>query len=134
MQRKATKDEAAKFIAQCGDAAYEQALEAERAARRQRNMRLARFLEKVARRIALDSAKRGRRMPLSEVVAIAVFSLYRHRHRDAGDSSHVARRRSAPPSVDAIKEGMTISCAVSHPSAARASLTTVSWLTNDPAR
>jgi len=60
MQRKATKDEAAKFIAQCGDAAYEQALEAERAARRQRNMRLARFLEKVARRIALDSAMCGR--------------------------------------------------------------------------
>ena len=51
MQRKATKDEAAKFIAEFGAAAYEQALEEERAARRRHQRKRADFLGKVARRI-----------------------------------------------------------------------------------
>ena len=59
MQRKATKEEAAKFVAEFGDAAHEKALEAERDARRKKNLRLAKFLEKVARRIAIDGAKKG---------------------------------------------------------------------------
>jgi hypothetical protein len=59
MHRKATKEEAAKFVAQHGEAAHEKVLEAERDARRKQNVRLAKFLEKVARRIATDEAKKG---------------------------------------------------------------------------
>jgi hypothetical protein len=59
MQRKATKEEAAKFVAQYGEAAHEKVLEAERDARRKQNVRLAKFSEKVARRIATDEAKKG---------------------------------------------------------------------------
>jgi len=52
MQRKATKEEAAKFIAQFGSLAWEKALEAERDARRRQQRKRAEFLAKVARRIA----------------------------------------------------------------------------------
>ena len=55
MQRKATKEEAAKLIAAFGDGAYAKAREAERDARRRRNDKLARFLDKVARRIVKES-------------------------------------------------------------------------------
>jgi hypothetical protein len=55
MQRKATKDEAAKLIAAYGERAYVRAREAEREARRRRQDKLAKFLDKVARRIVKES-------------------------------------------------------------------------------
>jgi hypothetical protein len=57
MQRKATKHEAAKMVAQFGEQAYEKAREAERDARRHRNDKRAKFLGNVARRIAKDTGK-----------------------------------------------------------------------------
>jgi len=54
MQRKATKEEAAKYVAQFGALAREKALEAEREARRRQQRKRADFLAKVARRIAKD--------------------------------------------------------------------------------
>lgn len=55
VQRKATKEEAAKLIAEFGADAYAKAREAEREARRRRNEKLARFLAKVARRIEIEA-------------------------------------------------------------------------------
>lgn len=47
----AIKQEAEKLICQYGPTAYEKALEEARAARRHRNVRLAKFLAKVAEKI-----------------------------------------------------------------------------------
>ncbi len=57
MQRKATKAEAQRLLNQFGASAYEKAIEAERAARRKQDKRLAKFLAQVARRIALDAVR-----------------------------------------------------------------------------
>ena len=56
MQRKAAKLQAQRLIEELGPAAYEQALTAERAARRKQDKRLANFLAEVVRRIAADEA------------------------------------------------------------------------------
>jgi hypothetical protein len=50
--KKAIRDQAEKLIRDYGDNAYDKAYEAVRTARRHRNGRLERFLEKVAREIA----------------------------------------------------------------------------------
>jgi hypothetical protein len=52
MQRKQTKIQAERLLADYGPAAYEKALEAERTARRKQDKRLAKFLGKVARVVA----------------------------------------------------------------------------------
>jgi hypothetical protein len=56
MRSIAIKQEAEKLICQYGLAAYEKALEEARAARRRRNVRLERFLVKVAEKIERDTA------------------------------------------------------------------------------
>jgi hypothetical protein len=55
VQRKATKEEAAKLITAHGERAYAKAREAERKARQARKEKLAKFLDKVARRIAKEA-------------------------------------------------------------------------------
>jgi Skp family chaperone for outer membrane proteins len=59
MQRKTTKHEAAKLLAEFGEQAYAKAREAEKDARRRRNNKRAKFLANVARRIAEDTGKQS---------------------------------------------------------------------------
>jgi len=56
MRRKAATLQAQRLIEEFGPAAYEQALAAERAARRKHDKRLANFLAEVVRQIAADEA------------------------------------------------------------------------------
>lgn len=65
MLRKTAAVEASKLISQYGIGAYDKALEAERKARRSRNVRLATFFASVAKRIRKESGQQDKKSSAS---------------------------------------------------------------------